>query len=226
MFVFMTRRRYDGCVTRAAEVRRILERYLVEVVERHALCPWARAARERGELAVGILWGDPALEAWVAEAARLLAAPATRVAMVVGPESAVTRPALAALRDQVAARLPAAGVAEFHPDAALDLETPARLVPFLRRSPDPMLQLVPLALIDDARARAGGAAAPDLARQAAMLGGRAAPVRELADEIAAVNHATVAAAHAAISAALDAIAADRSVAYARVGISSVGRSSR
>ena len=46
----MTRRRYDGCVTRAAEVRRILERYLVEVVERHALCPWARSARERGEL--------------------------------------------------------------------------------------------------------------------------------------------------------------------------------
>jgi hypothetical protein len=227
MFVFMTRGRYDGCVTRAAEVRRILERYLVEVVERHALCPWARAARERGELAVGIVWGEPALDAWVAEAARLLAAPGTRVAMVVGPEAALTRPALAALRDQVAARLPAAGVAEFHPDAALDLETPARLVPFLRRSPDPMLQLVPLALIDDARAaRAGGAAPPDLARQAAMLGGRAAPVRELTDEIAAANHATVAAAHAAIRAVLDDIAADRRAAYARAGIAGVSRERR
>jgi hypothetical protein len=225
MFVFMTRRRYDGCVSRPAEVRRILERYLVEVVERHALCPWARAARERGELAVGILWGEPAVDAWVAEAGRLLAGAGTRVAMVVAPEAALTRPGLAALRDQVAARLPAVGVAEFHPDAALDLATPARLVPFLRRSPDPMLQVVPLALIDDARAtRAAGA--PGLAQQAAMLGGLAAPARELADEIAAANHATVAAAHAAIHTVLDDIAADRRAAYARAGISSACRSSR
>ena len=228
MFVFMTRRRYYGCVTRAAEVRRILERYLVEVVERHALCPWARSARERSELAVGILWGEPPLDAWVAEAGRLLAAPGARVAMVVAPEAALGRPALAALRDQVAARLPAAGVAEFHPDAALDLATPARLVPFLRRSPDPMLQLVPLGLIDDARATraAGAAGAAGLAQQAAMLGGLAAPARELTDEIAAANHATVAAAHAAIGAVLDDIAADRRAAYARAGISSAGRSSR
>ena len=228
MFVFMTRRRYDGCVPRAAEVRRILERYLVEVVERHALCPWARAARERGELAVGIPWGEPGLEAWLAEAGRLLAGPGARVVMVVAPEAALTRPALAALRDQVAARLAAVGVAEFHPDAALDLATPARLVPFLRRSPDPMLQLVPLALIDDARAaRAGEAAgAAGLAQQAAMLGGRAAPARELTDEIAAANHATVATAGSAISAVLDDIATDRRTAYARVGISPVDRSSR
>ncbi|HEX3763791.1 MAG TPA: hypothetical protein VHW23_34080 [Kofleriaceae bacterium] len=224
-------------MTRAAQARRILDRYLVEVVERHALCPWARAARERGELAVGLLWGEPALDAWIAEAARLLAAPGTRVAMVVAPETALARRQLATLRDQVAARLPAAGVAEFHPDAALDLATPARLVPFLRRSPDPMLQLVPLALIDDARAtRAAGAAGRS--QQARMLGGHAALVREpprdprrdprrdLADDIAAANHATVAEAHAAIVAVLDDIAADRQAAYARAGISSACRSSR
>src|SRR5262249_12264686 len=156
---------------------------LAEVVERYALCPWARAARERGELAVGILWGEPELDGWVAEAARLLDAPSTRVAMVVSPEAAITRPALAALRDQVAARLPAAGAAEFHPARAPDLAPPARLVPFLRRSPDPMLQLVPLAVIDAARAaRAAGAA--NLAQQARMLGGHAAPPRELTAEIA------------------------------------------
>ena len=137
--------------------------------------------------------------------------------MVVAPELAIARPALAALRDQVAAALPAAGVAEFHPDAALDLATPARLVPFLRRSPDPMLQLVPLALIDAVRATHGAPPAV-LTRQAMMLGGHAAPARELAVEIAAANHATVAAAHAAIAAALDDIAADRRAAYARAGI--------
>src|ERR1051325_11752428 len=63
-FVRMTRGEYDGCVTRAAEVERILERYLVEVVERHELCPWARTARERGELAIGVLWGGGTPQAW------------------------------------------------------------------------------------------------------------------------------------------------------------------
>jgi hypothetical protein len=206
-------------VTRAAEVTRILERYLVEVVERHGLCPWARTSRERGELAVGILWGAPDLDAWVAEAGRLLAAPATRVAMVVAPELAIARAALGAVRDAVAARIPAAGVAEFHPDAELDLSSPARLVPFLRRSPDPLLQLVPLASIDAVRTA--------LAQQAAMLGGHAAAPRgELTAQIAAANHATVAAAHASITAALDAIAADRRAAYARAGITPASPSRR
>jgi hypothetical protein len=218
-FVRMTRGEYDSCVTRAAEVERILERYLIEVVERHALCPWAHTARERGELAVGVLWDAPTLDDWVAEAARQLAAPRTRVAMIVAPELAIARAALAAVRDAVAARLPAAGVAEFHPDAELDLASPARLVPFLRRSPDPMLQLVPLALIDAARAGHAAHAPPaDRALQATMLGGHAAPRRELSAEIAAANHATVAAAHAAIAATLDDIAADRRAAYARAGI--------
>src|SRR4051812_36953513 len=99
-------------VRRSAEVLRVLERYLVEVVERYELCPWARGAREHGQLAAGVLWGTPTLEDWVAEAARLLAQRATRVAMVVAPELTISRDALGALRDQVAARIPSAGVAE------------------------------------------------------------------------------------------------------------------
>jgi len=203
-------------VSRSAEVLRILERYLVEVVERHALCPWARAAREQGELAAGILWGEPALDAWIAEAERLLALPATHVAMVIAPELAVSREAFSALRDVMAARIPSAGVADFYPTAALDLATPPRLVPFLRRSPDPLLQLVPLALLDAVRT---GPPPADLAQQATMLTGRAeAPRADIATRIAAANHATAARAHAEISAALDDIAADRRAAYARVGI--------
>jgi hypothetical protein len=205
-------------VTRSAEVVRVLERYLVEVVERYELCPWARSAREQGELAVGVLWGTPGVDAWVAEATRLLAMPATRVAMVVAPELAIAREVFSVLRDRVAARIPAAGVVEFHPAAALDLATPSRLVSFLRRSPDPLLQLVPLALIDAVRVRQP---TPDLARQAGMLAGHAeAPSRDVAARIAEVNHATVGHAHAAIAAALDDIAADRRAAYARVGITS------
>jgi len=207
-------------VTKSAEVLRILERYLVEVVERYELCPWARTTREHRELAVGILWGTPSLDAWIAEAARLLAVPAVRVVMVIAPELAISREAFGAVRDRVAARILSAGVAEFHPTAALDLATAARLVPFLRRSPDPLLQLVPLALIHAAREAAGaGAPVAGLAQQATMLGGHAASPRTgLTERIAAGNHATVAEAHAAITAIFEAIAADRSAAYARAGI--------
>jgi hypothetical protein len=203
-------------LTKTAEVRRILERYLVEVVERYELCPWARGARERREIAVGVLWGTPSLDAWLAEAQRLLEVPVTRVAMVIAPELETTREAFAALRDRVAQRLPAAGVAEFFPAAALDLSTPARLVPFLRSAPDPLLQLVPLALIDAMRAAPPSAG---LAQQASMLGGHAAPPpRPPADRIAAANHAAASQAHPAIAAVLADIAADRRAAYARVGI--------
>ncbi|HET7504323.1 MAG TPA: hypothetical protein VFK02_25050 [Kofleriaceae bacterium] len=204
-------------MTRTDEVARIFARYLVEVVERHELCPWARGAREQRQIATAVLWGAPALDAWVTEAERLLAADGTRVAIVIAPELVTSRTAFRALRDQVAARIPSAGVAEFFPLAPLDLSTPARLVPFLRRSPDPMLQLVPLALIDAVRAQPPPTAV--LAQQAAMLRGTAhAPAPGLGERIALANHATAHAAHAAIAATLDDIAADRRASYARVGI--------
>ena len=202
---------------RRAEVLRLLERYLVEVVEAYELCPWAKAAREGGEVAAEVVWGTPTLEAWTQAAEQQLARPAARVVMVIAPELVVTPAELRAIRDRVAARIPAAGVAEFHPDAALDLATPARLVPFVRRAPDPLLQLVPLALLETVR---GTPPVADRARQAEILGGRAAdPRADAADRIARANHATVRDAVAAVTATLDDIAADRRRSYPRVGIS-------
>jgi hypothetical protein len=201
---------------RRAEVMRVFKRYLVEVVEAYDLCPWARSARDNGEVAADVLWGTPSLDAWVAMAEALLARRSTRVAMVIAPELVVTPTELHAVRGEVAARLPYAGIAEFHPAGVLDLATPARLVPFVRRSPDPLLQLVPLALLEGVRAQPS---ASSLAAQAQMLGGRAAPPRpDVADRIAATNHATVTRARDEILATLDAIAADREASYARVGI--------
>ena len=199
-----------------AEVRRLLDRYIVEIVETYDFCPWAKAARTGGEIAVEVLWDTPALDTWVAAARRLLARPETRVAMVVAPELAATSAELRLIRDRVAARIPTAGVAEFHPDATLDLATPARLVPFLRRSPDPLLQLVPLELLDRVRAHT---AVVDITEQAQMLGGLAAPLRgDISDTLAETNHERVAAEQAAIAATLDDIAADRRRSYPRVGI--------
>src|SRR5206468_39197 len=103
------------------------------------------------------------------------------------------------------ALVPTAGVADFHPDAPLDATTPGRLVPFLRRSPDPMLQLVPLALLDEVRSPPDAA---DRARQVAILRGAPAPI-DVAASIAATNHQTVTARSAELTAILDDIAADR-----------------
>lgn len=201
---------------RELEVRRLLDRYLVEIVEAYELCPWAKAARVGGDLAVTIMFGTPDDDAFVAAGQRLLAGGA-RVAMVIAPELAADRERLRALRDRVALRIPDAGIAEFYPDAPLELASPARLVPFLRRSPDPMLQLVPLALLASVR---GTPPTADRAEQLKMLGGSATPMRgDVADRIAADNYARVAPVHAEIEARLDDIARDRAASYARVGIS-------
>jgi hypothetical protein len=193
-----------------AEVRRILTRYLVEVVERFELCPWAHAARLGHEIAIEVVLGSPDEAAWIAGARAALARPGTRVAMVVAPELAIAPAELRRVRDRVASAIADAGVAEFHPDAALDLATPARAVPFARRSPDPMLQLVPLAILDAVRAEHKAA---DRARQVAILRGAPADV-SVRDRIAVANHATITARRVEIETVLADIAADRARSYA------------
>ncbi|HEX4451043.1 MAG TPA: hypothetical protein VH143_09250 [Kofleriaceae bacterium] len=214
----MTRAPYSSCVDpRELEVRRLLDRYIEEIVEAYDLCPWARAARTGGELAVATLWGTPSSEPFAAAANELLSRPETRVAMVVAPELAVTPTELRELRGEVAKLVTIAGVAEFHPDAPLDATTPARLVPYLRRSPDPMLQLVPHAILASVRTPQPRYATLDQLKALNDLA--AAPKQDIGDRIAATNHARVAADGAAIEAKLVEIFADRDASYARVGIS-------
>lgn len=200
-----------------AEVRRLLDRYLVEVVEAYNLCPWARSARSGGEISVAIVWGTrPTIDAWLAAATELLALPSTRVAMVLAPELALSPAELRADREQVARRAPAAGVADFHPDAELDTATPARLVPFVRRSPDPLLQFVPLAILASVRSQTGPAS---LSEQAQALGGLAyTGQQDIGDRIAVTNHERVLHDGAEMSRLLDDIAADRRRSYPLVGI--------
>ncbi len=204
--------------SRRAAVIRVFERYLVEVVERYDLCPWARGTRQGGELAVDVVWGTPTLGEWTTAAEALLARENTRVAMVIAPELSITPVELHTVRGVVALRIPTAGVAEFHPDATLDLATPARLVPFVRRSPDPLLQLVPLALLDQVRA---GSPSAGLAHQAMILGGHAPPPRpEMAERIASANHARIREQHAEMASTLAAISEDRARSYAALAITS------
>lgn len=214
----MTRPAYNRCVDlREREVVRLLDRYIEEVVVAYNLCPWARAARTGGEIAVATLWGTPSPDAWAAAAEELLARPTTRVAMIVAPELACSPTELREVRAEVARRVTIAGVADFHPDAPLDAATPARLVQYLRRSPDPMLQLVPFAILSSLRTPQPRYATLDQLQALQDLA--AAPKPDIADRVAATNHERMAADGAAITAKLDAIRADRDASYARVGIS-------
>ncbi len=197
--------------TKYAEVRRILERYVVEVVAKWQLCPWARLG---DELAIEVLLGEPTRADWVAAIDRAYASPATRVAMLVAPELVIDRFTFHTVRNQLAEQRPVYGIAEFHPSAALDLATPARLVPWLRRSPDPLLQCVPLSLLDSVRSKSQ----PDRMLQAQIIQGLAKPPRDVEAQLAEANHATVGVHRAEIEATLDDIARDRETAYARVSI--------
>jgi hypothetical protein len=194
------------------EAERLLWRYVVEVVERFSLCPWARRARERGEIRVEVLTGaaiDPA-----EVAAAVAACSAGPMGMVVLPRARPDPAALRRLRDQLLAARPPVGIADFHPEAELDLGAPARAVPGLRRAPDPMLQVVRLDVLAAARA---APPPPGLAGQAAILAGRAAPPPiAVSEQIAADNLATARAEAAALAAAIAAIHADRDRTYGAV----------
>lgn len=189
---------------------------MVEIVEAYGLCPWAKSARLGGEVAVEVLWGTPTVDAWVTASEALLARTETRVAMVVAPELAASPQELRSVRDQVGARISWAGVAHFHPDSPLDAATAPRIVPYLRRSPDPLLQLVPLSLLDSVRGAANEITRAD---QLKMLGNKAPVHRgDVADQIAIDNHARVVEAADDVAARLSDIAADRRRAYAAAGI--------
>jgi hypothetical protein len=198
------------------EAERLLWRYVVEVVERFGLCPWARGARERGDVHVEVLTGEPKLAAIVEAAVRI--ADRAVLGMIVMPRASLDPVALRRLRDDLVVvrshLAPALGIADFHPAAEVDLSTAARAIPGLRRSPDPTLQLVRL----DALAAARGAPKnPTRADQAAVLAGLGRPARlPTSEQIAADNLCVARDDFAALEQAIAAIHADRDATYARM----------
>jgi hypothetical protein len=131
------------------EALRIHARYTLEVVEGLGFCPWARAARERGCVCTRVLLDSESGTAAVIEQVCALERDAScEIGLLVFPQLTLGRVAFqhfaAAVRT---AYEPRAGsepfaIADFHPDAAPNLASAAELVAFVRRSPDPTLQLV------------------------------------------------------------------------------------
>jgi len=146
--------------TLSREAVRLYRRYQTEIVEALNLCPWAERARLEGRVRETVLFcagldEEPALEAIDA----LAKDPSVEIGLLLFPNLAagfgeferfvstlVTKDA--ARRELGAAPF---ALAAFHPGARADLSDPERAIPFLRRTPDPTIQLVRCEALDRVR---------------------------------------------------------------------------
>jgi hypothetical protein len=200
------------------EALRLNARYVEEVVIGWGLCPWAAQAWRDGAVARRVLV-EPVPELAAAQApevARVLgfideivSNPASSIGLAIFPRATLTEAAWGSFAERVrradrARRAPAERapflLAAFHPGsgesaAAVTVANAGALVSFIRRTPDPMLQLVRASLLDRL-APAGG---------------------DLSDEIARANLAAVKArTPAALDALVREIRGDRDASYARL----------
>ncbi|GAB4214636.1 MAG: hypothetical protein OHK0013_39490 [Sandaracinaceae bacterium] len=137
----------DGALAR--EAVRLYRRYAIEVVEALRFCPYAERCRLEGRTREMVSLDDAlALERvlpLVHEAAR---DPQVEIGLLLFPRLRIERLAFARFVEQLrrAHQDEPGGLVMamegFHPDAAPDLSSADRLVPFVRRTPDPTIQLV------------------------------------------------------------------------------------
>jgi hypothetical protein len=184
------------------EAVRLYHRYQLEIVEACGLCPWAERARVGDSFRERILLQtDPrSTDASVAAIDSLTGDARADVAVLVYPRLRLGRLAFERfvndVREADAARHPLGCIpfvfAAFHPEATPDTSDAERLIPFLRRTPDPTIQLLRTTLLDRVRsATPQGTQFVDL-RAIESLAVEAAdcPV-PLRQRIARTNHATV-----------------------------------
>jgi hypothetical protein len=202
----------SGAAALVSEALRVNARYVEEVVIGWGLCPWAAQAWRDGDVARRVLVEPaagqaPELEGVLAFIDEIASNPAISIGLAIFPRATLTEAAWGTFAERVrradrARRQPGAAapflLAAFHPLADLPAHTPAdpnALVSRLRRTPDPMLQLVRAGLIE-ALGRGG---------------------HDVSGEIARANFETInARSPAALDAALRDIRRDRDASYARL----------
>jgi hypothetical protein len=157
------------------EALRVNARYVEEVVIGWNLCPWAAHAWRAGEVARRVFVEErPEVAPVLAFIDELCAAPALAIGLAIFPVAQLPDAAFGTFAERVrradrARRHPGARspflLAAFHPDSGRDagFEDAARLVSFIRRTPDPTLQLVRASLVE-ALSREGRDVSADIAR--------------------------------------------------------------
>lgn len=210
------------------EATRLYERYALEVVERYDLCPWASRARRGGEVrAEVLLQRDPAdLEPTLARIAELAASETVTIGILLYPTLRLGRldfeHFLRRLRHTDTARhelgcVPFA-MAAFHPDAQADQTDADRLIPFIRRTPDPTIQLVRRSALEAVRAQSDQGTAFAHVGMLSPVGQPPPAAPSVRDRIALRNLETVRSVGAsALDAVFVDIARDRAESYTRLG---------
>ena len=135
-----------------AEALRVNARYVEEVVIGWELCPWAARAWIDGQVTQRVFAAADA-DAVVAFIDELSAKPDAAIGLAIFPRVACTVGAWEKFAERVRRARNDFVAAAFHPDyrAPDGLLDAARLVPLIRRTPDPTLQLVRASLVDSLR---------------------------------------------------------------------------
>lgn len=155
------------------------DRYVREFVEALNLCPYARRCRETGKLHRRVLGSRAEALPAIAEL-EALPPESVEVALLIFPEAEVgsleaarafeafcaeVREAMARAHAPLPDAEPPFFCVAFHPDLALDTADANRAVHFIRRSPDPTLQLVRASVLRAVRGtRTGGSTFVDASR--------------------------------------------------------------
>lgn len=141
-----------------AEALRLYRRYAVEIVEGLSFCPYAEKTREDGHTREVVVTAAEPSDAEILEAVEAIADdPSVHVGFVIVVRLALDQPALGhRVEDLRKAHAAARGgtvvaIEGFHPRAAPDATAAERLTPFVRRTPDPTLQLTRLDVLERVR---------------------------------------------------------------------------
>jgi hypothetical protein len=212
------------------EARRIYLRYAQEVVEALGLCPWAAQARRDGRVRKRVLTSvQPALVEILAAVEAVESDADAEIGLLIFPQLRSSRVEFqrlaASVREADAAHKgrdkTLMALADFHPDAEPDMRSPERLIGFVRRSPDPTLQLVRRSALAAVRmTQDSGTRFVDASTLKALSPDELPHEPEpLARRIARHNHQTIAQLGVeSVRARFDDIANDRDASYARLGV--------
>lgn len=212
------------------EAVRVYERYATEVVETFLLCPWARRARQDGRVRTRVITeAEPGVPVVIDQMTEIFSDARIEVGLILLPRvfwdrNEFRRFASLVRADHEARHAasrdpgpPPLAMAAFHPHAEPDLDSAARLVSFLRRTPDPTIQIVRQAALASVRdpVVSGSVYAPRALLDIALHTAARSAAVPTAERVAAANLATVGRVGVArVQAILDDIRADRDRAYA------------
>lgn len=208
------------------ETLRLNARYLTEVVEAFGLCPWARSARLSGSVDRVVIQGSQdAIEAAVSHLGAWAERPEVEIGLLIFPQhesgpgdfQRLVNQVIAADAKRFVRASPPFALAAFHPEATLDTSSADRLVPFLRRTPDPTIQAVRISALERVRGEES-AGTRFVDPRTLDLASLPRPEPTLREKIGRHNLATVQQAADAIVAAIEAIRADRAQTRARLGL--------